>query len=106
GHQQLARFFWLKKMAEQKRFKELAHKDVIEWQRGVKRYSEPRYETQFQTWQETGKLPESNKNSVFSDPGQQFETFLALPAVGRLTSSAATRTAQPSAQLPAQERPA
>jgi hypothetical protein len=29
--QGLARFFWLKRMAEEKRFKELAHKDVIEW---------------------------------------------------------------------------
>jgi hypothetical protein len=105
-HQQLARFFWLKKMAGQKRFKELAHKDVIEWQRGVKRYSDSRYETQFQTWQATGKLPETNKQSTLSDPGQQFETFLAVPAVVRLTSSPATETAQLSAQLPAQERPA
>jgi hypothetical protein len=105
-HQQLARFFWLKKMAEEKRFKELAHKEVIEWQRGVRRYSDPSYETQFQTWKETGKLPESNKQSALSDPGQRFETFLAVPAVVRLTSSAATETAQPSAQLPAQERPA
>lgn len=105
-HQQLARFFWLKKMAEEKRFKELAHKDVIEWQRGVRRYSDARYETQFQTWKQTGKLSESNKHSVLPDPGQQFETLLALPAVVRLTSSAATETAQQSAQLPAQDRPA
>lgn len=105
-HQQLARFFWLKNMAEEKRFKELTHKDVIEWQRGVRRYSDPRYETQFQTWKQTGKLPESNKHSVLCNTGQQFATFLALPATVRLTSSAATETAQSSAQLPAQERPA
>lgn len=105
-HQQLTRFFWLKKMAEEKRFKELGHKDVIEWQRGVRHYSDPRYQMQYQIWKETGKLPESKTQSVLSDPEQQFETFLAVPAFVRLTSSAATEAAQPSAQLPAQERPA
>lgn len=93
-------------MAEEKRFKELGHKDVIEWQRGVRHYSDPRYQMQYQIWKETGKLPESKAQSVLSDPGQQFETFLAVPAVVRLTSSAAAEAAQPSAQLPAQERPA
>ena len=106
GHQQLARFFWLKKMAEDKRFKELAHKDVIEWQRGLKFYSDPQYETQYRKWKQTGNLPELKPQSVILDPGQQFETFLALPPVVRLASSVATETAQPSAQLSAQQRPA
>jgi hypothetical protein len=104
-HQQLARFFWLRKMAEEKRFKELAHKDVIDWQQGLRRYSHPVYETQYQRWKETGKLPESKPHSQVLDPGQQFETFLVLPAVMRLPPSAATETAQASAQLPAQRGP-
>jgi hypothetical protein len=108
GHesQQLARFFWLRRMAEEKRFKELAHRDVIEWQRCLKRYSDPEYESQYQSWKQTGKLLKSERESVVADPGQQFETFLAVANVVRLGSSALSETAQPSAQLPAHQKPA
>jgi hypothetical protein len=103
--QQLARFFWLRRMAEEKRFKELAHKDVIDWQRGLKLYSGTEHESQYQSWKQTGKLPESHPQILTGNPGQQFETFLAVPNVVRLGASAVSETAQPTAQLPADQRP-
>jgi hypothetical protein len=102
--QQLARFFWLRKMAEEKRFKELVQKDVVEWQRGLKRYSGPEYESQYQSWQQTGKLPEAEPQLLVHDPGRQFETFLAVPNVVRLGPSAVGEAAQSAAQLPGGQR--
>jgi hypothetical protein len=102
--QHLARFFWLRRMAEEKRFKELAQKDVIEWQRGLKRYSGPEHESQYQSWRQTGKLPEAEPQLFVHDPGRQFETFLAVPNVVRLGPSAVGKTAQSTAQLPAGQR--
>lgn len=102
--QHLARFFWLRRMAEEKRFKELAHKDVIDWQRGLKLYADTEYESQYQTWKQTGKLPESEPQIVAGNPSQQFETFLALPNVVRLGASAVSETAQPAAQSSAGQR--
>ena len=104
--QQLARFFWLRKMAEEKRFKELSQRDVIDWQRGLKRYSDPEYESQYRSWKQTGKLLKSEPESIVADPEQQFETFLAVPKVVRLGPSALSETAQPAAQLPAHQKPA
>lgn len=77
--QELARFFWLKRMAEEKRFKDLAHKDVIDWQRGLKRYSDPEHETQYETWKKTGKLPEKETAQSTGDRSQQFQTYLVMP---------------------------
>lgn len=102
----LARFFWLRRMAEEKRFKELAHRDVIEWQRGVNRYSGPEYENQYQGWKQTEKLPHFEPQALISDPGQQLETFLAAPNVVRLGASRVSETAQPAAQISAHQRPA
>src|SRR6266852_5049715 len=99
--QQLARFFWLRKMAEEKRFKELVQKDVVEWQRGLKRYSSPEYQSQYHNWKQTGKLPEAEPQLLVHDPGRQFETFLAVPNVVRLGPSAVGEAAQSTAQLPA-----
>jgi hypothetical protein len=79
----LARFFWLRKMAEEKRFKELADQDVIDWQRGVKRYGDPHHEDQYQNWKQTGNLPEpepAEDGPVVPDPVGQFATFLSLPS--------------------------
>jgi len=101
--QQLAKFFWLRRMAEEKRFKELAHRDVIDWQQGLKLYSGPEHESQYQSWKGTGKLPESDPQIFAGNPGQQFETFLAVPNVVRLGASAVSGTAQPTAQLPADQ---
>jgi hypothetical protein len=103
--QDLARFFWLRRMAEEKRFRELAHKDVVEWQRGLKRYANPEYENQYQGWKQSGKLPESESQLAVPDPGQQFETFLVMPNVVRPGSLAASETAQPAAQLTAHQQP-
>jgi len=104
GH--LATFFRLRKMAEEKRFKELAHRDVIEWQRGLKRYSDAKYESQYQDWKQTGKLPEIDREADISSPGEHFETFLVAPNLGRLGPSAVEEAAQSSAQLPGQKRSA
>jgi hypothetical protein len=95
----LARFFWLRKMAEEKRFKELNHRDVVEWQRGLKTYSEAKFETQYADWRQTGKLPAIVSKSAVHNPNDQFETFLVVPNVGRLSPSAVEEPAQPSAQL-------
>ncbi|HLZ42563.1 MAG TPA: hypothetical protein VKQ11_16460 [Candidatus Sulfotelmatobacter sp.] len=102
----LVTFFKLRKMAEEKRFKELAHRDVIEWQRGLKRYSDAKYESQYQSWKQTGKLPEIDCGSEISNPGEHFETFLVAPNLGRFAPSAVGEAAQSSAQLPEQERSA
>jgi hypothetical protein len=45
-------------MAEEKRFKELADQDVIDWQRGLKRYGDPLHESRYQNWKQTCNLPE------------------------------------------------
>jgi hypothetical protein len=100
----LATFFRLRKMAEEKRFKELAHRDVIEWQRGLKRYSDAKYESQYQIWKQTGKLPEIDCRAGISSPGEHFQTFLVVSNLGRLGPSAVEEAAQPSAQLPKWER--
>jgi len=99
GQRHLATFFRLRKMAEEKRFKELAHRDVIEWQRGLKRYSDANYESQYQSWKQTGKLPEIDCGAAISSPGEHFETFLVVPNLGRLAPSAVVEAAQSSAQL-------
>ena len=93
-------------MAEEKRFKELAHRDVIEWQRGIKRYSDAKYESQYQNWKQTGTLPEIDCGAGVSSPGEHFETFLVVPNLGRLGPSAVEEAAQSSAQLPERERSA
>ena len=95
----LATFFRLRKMAEEKRFKELAHREVIEWQRGIKRYSEAKYESQYQNWKQTGKLPEIDCGAEISSPDVHFETFLVVPNLGRLAPSAVGEAAQSSAEL-------
>ena len=77
--QELARFFWLKRMAEEKRFKELAHKDVVDWQRGLKRYCDPEHESQYEVWKKSGKLVEEEPIQSTGDRSHQFETYLVVP---------------------------
>ncbi|MBZ5686477.1 MAG: hypothetical protein LAP86_15720 [Acidobacteriia bacterium] len=64
------------------------HKDVIDWQRGLRQYSNSSYEGQYQNWKQTGKLPEIERATVASNPSDQFETFLVVPNLGRFGSSA------------------
>jgi hypothetical protein len=73
---QLKRFFWLRKMTEEKRFKELAHRDLVEWQRGVKRYAAPEYQSQYEFWKKTGTLPELAASASPQINLPQFETCL------------------------------
>lgn len=78
----LAKLFWLRKMAEEKRFAELTRQDLIDWQRGLKRYGGPRRESQYQDWKQTGRLGEPEPQAaVLPDPGHYFETFLSMPFV-------------------------
>jgi len=78
----LARFFWVRKMAEEKRFAELASQDLVDWQRGLRHYGDPRHERQYQDWKQTGNLPEPEPQAaVVPDPGPQFETFLSMPFI-------------------------
>lgn len=77
--QELARFFWLKRMAEEKRFKELAHKDVVDWQRGLKRYCDPEHESQYEVWKKSGKLVEEQPVQSTGDRSHQFKTYLVVP---------------------------
>ena len=103
---QLKRFFWLRKMAEEKRFKELAHRDVIEWQRGVKRYSAPEFESQYEVWKKTGTVAE-----LKVDPGAQvkipeLETYLISPYWVRRPVSAVLEAAPSVAPLNAPREPA
>jgi len=99
--QQLARFFWLRKMAEEKRFKELAHKDVIDWQRGLKQYSGPDHESHYRTWSQTGKLPELDQGNKLAQPGQLFETYLVVVRTLRPAPSTIGAPAGVSADLDA-----
>lgn len=91
--QQLARFFRLRKLAEEKRFKELAHKDVVDWQRGLKRYSDPAYEMQYKIWRKTGSFPESIAEEVGQEISPRFETYLISPHWVREGSSAMVKAA-------------
>jgi hypothetical protein len=82
GSRRLAKFFWVRKMAEDKRFAELANQDLIDWQRGLKRYGNPLHERQYQDWKQSGNLPEPEPQAaVVPDPGRLFETFLSIPFV-------------------------
>jgi hypothetical protein len=98
---QLARFFWLRKMAEEKRFRELAHKDVIDWQRGLKQYSGPDHERHYRTWTQTGKLPELDQGNQLAKPAQLFETYLVVPRTLRPAPSTIGAPAGLSADLAA-----
>ena len=78
--------------------------DVIDWQHGLKRYSGVECESQYQSWKQTGKLSETQPQSSVHKPGQQFQTFLAIPNVGRRGPSEVGEAAQSIAQLPAGQR--
>lgn len=97
--QQLKRFFWLRKMAEEKRFKELAHRDVIEWQRGVKRYSAPEYEQQYEVWRKTGTLPELTVETPPQIKIPEFESYLISPYWVRRPASGVLEAAPSDAPL-------
>jgi hypothetical protein len=103
---QLKRFFWLRKMAEEKRFKELAHRDVIEWQRGVKRYSAPEFESQYEVWKKTGTVPELKVDPAAQIKIPELETCLISPYWVRKPVSAVLEAAPSGAPLNAPRQPA
>jgi hypothetical protein len=103
---QLKRFFWLRKMAEEKRFKELAHRDLIEWQRGVKRYAAPEYQSQYEVWKRTGILPELAATAAPQINLPKFESRLISPYGVRKSASDVVEAAPSNAPVDAPERPA
>jgi hypothetical protein len=76
---QLKRFFWLRKMAEEKRFKELVQRDLIEWQQGVKRYAGAEHESQYEVWKKTGALPDLAVSAATQIKLPELETCLISP---------------------------
>ena len=76
---QLKRFFWLRKMAEEKRFKELVQRDLVEWQQGVKRYAGAEYESQYEVWKKTGALPDLAVSTATQIKLPEVETCLISP---------------------------
>jgi hypothetical protein len=102
---QLKRFFWLRKMAEQKRFKELAHRDLIEWQRGVKRYAAPEYESHYEVWKKTGTLPELAASAATETNLPEFETCLISPYWVRTPMSVVVEAAPSDAPSNAPQQP-
>ena len=93
-------------MAEQKRFKELAHRDLIEWQRGVKRYAAPEYESQYEVWKKTGTLPELAASAATGTNLPQFETCLISPYRVRTPISVVVKAAPSDAPSNAPQQPA
>jgi hypothetical protein len=103
---QLKRFFWLRKMAEEKRFRELVHRDLIEWQRGVKRYAGTEYESQYEVWKKTGTLPEVAASAAPQTNLPQFETCLISPYWVRKPMSVVQEAAPSDAPSNAPRHPA
>jgi hypothetical protein len=103
---QLKRFFWLRKMAEQKRFKELAHRDLVEWQRGAKRYAATEYQSQYELWKRTGVLPELAASAAPQLNLPQFETCLISHYWVRKPTCDVLEAAPSDAPVDAPERPA
>jgi len=101
--QTLARFFRLRRIAEEKRFRELRHEDVIEWQRGLKRYAGPEYEKQYAAWLQTGKLPDLETKSLANNAVPQFEACLMLAGGVRHRVSHVVQPACPDAPASAPE---
>lgn len=93
----LARFFRLRKMAEEKRFKELRHQDVVDWQRGLKRYAGTEFEKQYATWKETGETPALEVQGCSSSATPQFEACLISPGRVRQGLSVLVQPACPDA---------
>jgi hypothetical protein len=103
---QLKRFFWLRKMAEEKRFKELTHRDLVEWQRGVKSYAAAEYEAQYEVWKRTGTLPELVASAAPQISQAQFETCLISPNWVRKPMSVVLEAAPSDAPSNAPQQPA
>ena len=72
---ELLHYFQVRKLAEEKQFLRMTHPDLMDWQRGLKRFAGQFYEDAFQQWKQGQILPQkparSNTNS-----GNQFRTFL------------------------------
>ena len=103
---QLKRFFWLRKMAEEKRFKELVQRDLIEWQQGVKRYAGAEYESQYEVWKKTGTLPDLAVSTATQIKLPELETCLISPYWVRKPMSVVLEAAPSDAPSNAPRHPA
>jgi hypothetical protein len=72
---ELLHYFQVRKLAEEKQFRRMTHPDLVDWQRGLKRFVGQFFEDAFRQWKQEQILPQkpvrSNMNS-----GNQFSTFL------------------------------
>ena len=71
----LLHYFQVRRQAEEKQFQRMTHADLVDWQRGLRRFAGKFYEDAFQQWKQTHILPQKpvglNINS-----SNQFSTFL------------------------------
>ena len=72
---QLLHYFQVRKQADEKQFQRMTHADLVDWQRGLRRFAGQFYEDAFQQWKQTQVLPRKPENSNLNS-GNQFSTFL------------------------------
>lgn len=77
--ERLQRYFQVRQLWEERRYKELTNDQLVERSQGEKQLTGPHYEQLYSTWKQTGKLPESvmaRHNDNHNQPQFQFRTFL------------------------------
>src|SRR5438045_7927100 len=92
-------------MAEEKRFKELVQRDLIEWQQGVKRYAGAECESQYAVWKKTGTFPELAASAATQINLPEFETCLISPYGVRMPMSVVLEAAPSDAPSNAPRQP-
>ena len=90
----LERYFWLREMAEARRFKELTHRDIFDWQTGLRRYTAPQHETEYQFWKKTRRI----SAPILEEKPGEFEARLVMPQGGRISVVSAAPSARLSAR--------
>jgi hypothetical protein len=72
---ELLHYFQVRKLAEEKQFRRMTRPDLVDWQRGLKRFAGQFYEDAFQQWKQEQILPQKpSRPKTIS--GNQFSTFL------------------------------
>lgn len=72
---ELLHYFQVRKLAEEKQFRRMTHPDLVDWQRGLKRFAGQFYEDAFQQWKRGQVLPQRSISSSVNS-SNQFSTFL------------------------------
>jgi hypothetical protein len=74
---ELLHYFQVRKLADEKQFRRMTHSDLMDWQRGLKRFAGQFFEDAFQQWKRGQILPRTAGNSI-SSSANQFTTFLVI----------------------------